>query len=57
MSSIYSMVDGNVSGATKGGTEEKASKHAEELFKLIDVDGDGNLSESEFLKVIFLCIN
>ena len=32
MSSIYSMVDGNVSGAMRGGTEERASKHAENLF-------------------------
>ena len=31
MSSIYSMVDGNVSRAMRGGTEEKASKHAEKL--------------------------
>ena len=46
MSSIYSMVDGNVSGAMRGGTEEKASKHAEKLFKLIDIDGDGNLTEN-----------
>ena len=53
MSSIYSMVDGNVSGAMRGGTEEKASKHAEKLFKLIDIDGDGNLTENEFLRVIY----
>lgn len=51
MSSIYSMVDGNVSGAIKGGTEEKATKHAEKLFKLIDLDGDGNLTENEFIRV------
>ena len=51
MSSIYSMVDGNVSGAMRGGTEEKATKHAERLFKLIDIDGDGNLTENEFLRV------
>ena len=53
MSSIYSMVDGNVSGAIRGGTEEKATKHAEKLFKLIDIDGDGNLTETEFLRVGF----
>ena len=49
MSAIYAMVDGNVSGAVRGGTEEKASKHAEKLFVLIDTDGDGNLKE--FLRV------
>ena len=57
MSSIYSMVDGNVSGAMRGGTEEKASKHAEKLFKLIDIDGDGNLTENEFLRVRFFFIS
>ena len=57
MSSIYSMVDGNVSGAMRGGTEEKASKHAEKLFKLIDIDGDGNLTENEFLRVRFVFIS
>merc|ERR1712025_938699 len=50
MCSIYSMVDGNVKDATRGATEEKASKHAEKLFKLIDIDGDGNLTEQEFLR-------
>ena len=40
MKAIYAMVDGNVSGAVRGGTEEKASKHAERLFVLIDVDGE-----------------
>ena len=51
MKAIYAMVDGNVSGAVRGGTEEKASKHAEKLFILIDTDGDGNLTEKEFLRV------
>ena len=51
MKAIYAMVDGNVSGAVRGGTEEKASKHAEKLFILIDIDGDGNLTEKEFLRV------
>ena len=51
MKAIYAMVDGNVSGAIRGGTEEKASKHAEKLFILIDLDGDGNLTEKEFLRV------
>ena len=51
MKAIYAMVDGNVSGAVRGGTEEKASKHAEKLFVLIDTDGDGNLTEKEFLRV------
>ena len=51
MRAIYAMVDGNVSGAVRGGTEEKASKHAEKLFVLIDTDGDGNLTEKEFLRV------
>ena len=41
MKAIYAMVDGNISGAVRGGTEEKASKHAKELFILIDTDGDG----------------
>ena len=35
----------------RGGTEEKATKHAERLFKMIDKDGDGNLTETEFLRV------
>ena len=35
----------------RGGTEEKATKHAERLFKMIDIDGDGNLTETEFLRV------
>ena len=26
--------------------------HAEKLFRLIDLDGDGNLTQTEFLKVI-----
>ena len=52
MKAIYAMVDGNVAGAVRGGTEEKASKHAEKLFVLIDVDGDGNLTEKEFLRVL-----
>ena len=51
MRAIYAMVDGNVAGAIRGGTEEKASKHAEKLFILIDLDGDGNLTEKEFLRV------
>ena len=51
MKAIYAMVDGNISGAVRGGTEEKASKHAKELFILIDTDGDGNLTEKEFLRV------
>ena len=34
----------------RGGTEEKATKHAERLFKMIDIDGDGNLTETEFLR-------
>ena len=51
MRAIYAMVDGNVYGAVRGGTEEKASKHAEKLFVLIDTDGDGNLTEKEFLRV------
>ena len=51
MRAIYAMVDGNVSGAVRGGTEEKACKHAEKLFVLIDTDGDGNLTEKEFLRV------
>ena len=29
----------------------KASKHAERLFKMIDIDGDGNLTQNEFLRV------
>ena len=37
--------------ARRGGTEEKASKHAEKLFKMIDIDGDGNLTQTEFLRV------
>ena len=37
--------------ARRGNTEEKASKHAERLFKMIDIDGDGTLTETEFLRV------
>jgi hypothetical protein len=40
--------------ARRGGTEEKAGKHAERLFKMIDIDGDGNLTENEFLRVTTL---
>ena len=44
-------VDGRLDGAMRGGTDEKAAKHSEKLFVLIDVDGDGNLTEKEFLRV------
>ena len=44
-------VDGRLDGAVRGGTDEKAAKHAERLFVLIDIDGDGNLTEKEFLRV------
>ena len=29
----------------------QANKHSEKLFQLIDIDGDGNLTETEFLRV------
>ena len=29
----------------------KASKHTERLFKMIDIDGDGTLTQNEFLRV------
>ena len=51
MASIYAMVDGNVKEAMRGNTEEKAKKHADKLFRMIDIDGDGNLTEQEFLRV------
>ena len=44
-------VDGRLDGAVRGGTDEKAAKHSERLFVLIDTDGDGNLTEKEFLRV------
>ena len=30
---------------------DQASAHCEKLFRLIDIDGDGNLTEKEFLRV------
>ena len=51
MKAIYSMVDGNVTEAIRGSTMEKAEKHAEKLFMLIDLDGDGKLTSKEFLRV------
>merc|ERR1712183_275442 len=50
MEAIYSMVDGNIKEARRGGTEEKACRHAEQLFKMIDIDRDGNLTQTEFLR-------
>ena len=29
----------------------QATAHCEKLFRLIDIDGDGNLTEAEFLRV------
>ena len=31
----------------------QANKHSEKLFQLIDIDGDGNLTETEFLRVSY----
>ena len=50
----YIKVDGRLDGAVRGGTDEKAAKHADRLFVLIDTDGDGNLTEKEFLRVCLL---
>ena len=36
---------------SRGGTEEKPTKHAKRLFKMIDIDQNGNLTETEFLRV------
>ena len=30
---------------------DQAAAHCEKLFRLIDIDGDGNLTEKEFLRV------
>ena len=53
----YNKVDGRLDGAVRGGTDEKAAKHADRLFVLIDTDGDGNLTEKEFLRVCLSNIN
>ena len=31
----------------------QAAAHCEKLFRLIDIDGDGNLTEKEFLRVFY----
>ena len=44
---IYAVLDGNI----EGDAEEHALKHAKRLIQMIDEDGDGTLTESEFLRV------
>ena len=45
---IHAVLDGNI----EGDAEEHALKHAKRLIKMIDEDGDGTLTEQEFLRVI-----
>ena len=42
-------VDGRLDGAVRGGTDEKAAKHSERLFVLIDTDGDGKIDYTDFV--------
>ena len=54
LKSIYAMVTGDVKGTSRQSTSSLAAAHAEKLFRIIDLDGDGKLSEGEFLRVGFL---
>lgn len=53
LKSIYAMVMGDSKGTSKLSTSSLAVAHAEKLFRIIDLDGDGNLTEGEFLRVGF----
>ena len=46
---IYAVLDGNV----EGDAEKEALRHAKRLIKMIDLDGDGTLTETEFISVNF----
>ena len=47
---IHAVLDGNV----EGDAEQEALKHAKRLIKMIDEDGDGTLTESEFIRVTII---
>ena len=47
---IHAVLDGNI----EGDAEKHALKHAKRLIKMIDEDGDGTLTETEFIRVIFI---
>jgi Ca2+-binding EF-hand superfamily protein len=42
---IHAVLDGNI----EGDAEKHALKHAKQLIKMIDEDGDGTLTETEFI--------
>ena len=44
---IHAVLDGNI----EGNAEEHALRHAKRLIKMIDEDGDGTLTEQEFVRV------
>ena len=44
---IHAVLDGNI----EGDAEKHALKHAKRLIKMIDEDGDGTLTETEFIQV------
>ena len=50
MTSIYIMLTTSDDSTAKSNAEEQATAHAAKLFKEVDVDNDGELSEEEFIK-------